>query len=164
MTRFAKPVCTGYYEQQTVSPITSPTAGTSTICSSFTLTHSWNWALLEKPLVVQLFKNFPAFYGTHRFITVLARTFHWSLSWARSIRFLSLRSFIQRIRPGLRLLVIFRNKLIFYGEELLAPRPTPPLSAVRDCSYPPYLEAVSSIRNPRTCPAVVSRDPPNMAF
>jgi hypothetical protein len=32
----------------------------------------------------------------------------------------------------------FRNKLIFYGEELLAPRPIPtledhPLSAVRDC-------------------------------
>jgi hypothetical protein len=32
-------------------------------------------------------------------------------------------SFIQRIRPGPRLLVVFRNKLIFYGEELLAPRP-----------------------------------------
>jgi hypothetical protein len=37
---------------------------------------------------------------------------------------LSLRSFIQRIRPSPRLLVIFRNKLIFYGEELLDPRPT----------------------------------------
>jgi hypothetical protein len=39
-----------------------------------------------------------------------------------------------------RLLVIFRNKLIFYGEELLAPHPTPmmedhPLSAVRDCLF-----------------------------
>jgi hypothetical protein len=38
------------------------------------------------------------------------------------------------------LLVVFRNKLIFYGEELLAPRPTPkledhPLSAVRDCLF-----------------------------
>jgi hypothetical protein len=36
--------------------------------------------------------------------------------------------------------VNFRNKLIFYGEELLAPRPTPkledhPLSAVRDCLF-----------------------------
>jgi hypothetical protein len=35
-------------------------------------------------------------------------------------------------------LLAFRNKLIFYSEELLAPRPTPkledhPLSAVRDC-------------------------------
>jgi hypothetical protein len=54
------------------------------------------------------------------------------------IHFLSLRSFIPGIRPGPRLLVIFRNKLIFYGEELLAPRSTPqledhPLSAVRDC-------------------------------
>jgi hypothetical protein len=34
----------------------------------------------------------------------------------------------------------FRNKLIFYGEELLAPRPTPKLedhrlSAVRDCLF-----------------------------
>jgi hypothetical protein len=29
--------------------------------------------------------------------------------------------------PGLRLLLIFRNKLIFYGEELLAPRPSPKL-------------------------------------
>jgi hypothetical protein len=53
------------------------------------------------------------------------------------VHFLSLGSFIQGIRPGPRLLVVFRNKLIFYG-ELLAPRPTPkledhPLSAVRDC-------------------------------
>jgi hypothetical protein len=36
--------------------------------------------------------------------------------------------------------VIFRNKLIFYGEELLAASPTPkledhPLSAVRDCLF-----------------------------
>jgi hypothetical protein len=43
------------------------------------------------------------------------------------------------LRPGPRLLVVFRNKLIFYG-ELLAPRPTPkledhPLSAVRDCLF-----------------------------
>jgi hypothetical protein len=49
-------------------------------------------------------------------------------------------SFIQGIRPGPRLLVVFRNTLIFYGEELLDPRPTPklddhPLSAVRDCLY-----------------------------
>jgi hypothetical protein len=36
--------------------------------------------------------------------------------------------------------VTFRNKLDFYGEELLAPLPTPnlkdrPLSALRDCLY-----------------------------
>jgi hypothetical protein len=49
-------------------------------------------------------------------------------------------SFIQIIRPRPRLLVIFRNKLIFYGEQLLASLPTPkleahPLSAVRDCLF-----------------------------
>jgi hypothetical protein len=56
------------------------------------------------------------------------------------IHFLSLRSFIQGIRPGPRLFEHFRNKLIFCGEELLAQRPTPkledlPLSAVRDCLF-----------------------------
>jgi hypothetical protein len=30
------------------------------------------------------------------------------------------------------------------------------------CSYPPYMEAVSSIRNLSTRHAVVTRDPPNM--
>jgi hypothetical protein len=50
-----------------------------------------------------------------------------------------LRSFIQVICAGLRRLMNFRNKLIFYG-ELLAPHPTPklenhPLSAVRDCLF-----------------------------
>jgi hypothetical protein len=56
------------------------------------------------------------------------------------VHFLYLSSFIQRIRPGHRPFVIFRNKVISYGEELLAPRSTPkmedhPLSAVRDCLY-----------------------------
>jgi hypothetical protein len=59
--------------------------------------------------------------------------------------------------------------LIFYGEELLAPRPThkleepligcPRLLIQYICSYTPYLGAVS-IRNLRTCHAVVTRDPP----
>jgi hypothetical protein len=40
----------------------------------------WSRALLEKPPVVQLFKNFPAFYGIGRFITVFTRALHWSLS------------------------------------------------------------------------------------
>jgi hypothetical protein len=53
------------------------------------------------------------------------------------IHFLPLRSFIQGICPGPRLPMNFHNKLFFYGEELLAPRPTPnledhPLSAVRN--------------------------------
>jgi hypothetical protein len=59
------------------------------VCVHF-LTHSWSWALLEKLPIVQLLKNFPAFYGTRRFITVFTRALHWSLSWARSIQFPSL--------------------------------------------------------------------------
>jgi hypothetical protein len=45
---------------------------------------SWSWALLEKLKIVQLLKNFPAFYGTRRFITAFTTALHWSLSWARS--------------------------------------------------------------------------------
>jgi hypothetical protein len=53
---------------------------------------------------------------------------------------LSLRSFIQGIRQGPRLFGHFRNNLIFYGEELLAQRPTRRLEdhlllAVRDCLF-----------------------------
>jgi hypothetical protein len=44
-----------------------------------------SWALLEKPLIGQPLKNFPAFYGTQRFNTVFTRALHWSLSWAVSI-------------------------------------------------------------------------------
>jgi hypothetical protein len=68
------------------------------------------------------------------------------------------------------LLMNFRIELIFYGEELLDPHPTPkledhPIGSQRLLiqyirSYPPYLEAVSSIRNLRTRHALVTRDPP----
>jgi hypothetical protein len=56
------------------------------------------------------------------------------------IHLFSLRSFIQGIRPGSRLLVIFRKKFYFYSEDVLAPRLTPKLeknalSAVRDCLF-----------------------------
>jgi hypothetical protein len=37
----------------------------------------------------------------------------------------SLGSFIKRIRPGPRVYFVFRNKLIFYGGGLIAPRPPP---------------------------------------
>jgi hypothetical protein len=47
---------------------------------------AWSWALIEKPHFLQLLKNFPALYGTKRFITVFTGTFHWSLFWARSIQ------------------------------------------------------------------------------
>jgi hypothetical protein len=46
----------------------------------------------------------------------------------------------QEISPGPRRFEVFRNKVVFYGEGLLAPRPTTkledhPLSAVRDCLF-----------------------------
>jgi hypothetical protein len=64
--------------------------------------------------------------------------------------------------------ITFCNKLIFY-DVLLVPHPRPqvedhPLPAVRDFSYPPYLEAISSIRNLRTYHAVMRRDSLNMGI
>jgi hypothetical protein len=46
----------------------------------------WSWIILEKLIVTQPVKKFPAFYGTRRFITVFTRSRHWSLSWARWIQ------------------------------------------------------------------------------
>ena len=43
---------------------------------------SWEASWLN----LQLIKKFPAFYGTRKFITVLTRTRHLSLSWANSIQ------------------------------------------------------------------------------
>jgi hypothetical protein len=69
--------------------------------------------------------------------------------------------------PGSMLTVwIFRNKIRFYGEELLAPRPTPkledqPLSAVRDYLFnilaaTLHIGGRHSIRNPRMRHAVLT--------
>jgi hypothetical protein len=44
------------------------------------LTYLWSWALLAGRPNLQLLKNFPAFHGTRRFITVFARALHWFLS------------------------------------------------------------------------------------
>jgi hypothetical protein len=41
--------------------------------------------LLQKLIVTQLVKKFPAFNGTRRFVTVFTTARHWSLSSARSI-------------------------------------------------------------------------------
>jgi hypothetical protein len=46
-------------------------------------TYLRSWALLEKLSIVHPLKNFPAFYGTRRFITVFTRALQWALSWAR---------------------------------------------------------------------------------
>jgi len=61
---------------------------------------------------------------------------------------------------------LFRNKVSFYGEKLLALRPTPsleehPLSAVRDCLFNLFAATLrirgrTSIRNLRTRQAVVT--------
>jgi hypothetical protein len=52
----------------------------------YTLIHLWSWALLEKLPILQLLKNFPAFYETRKFITVFTRALQRSLSWARPIQ------------------------------------------------------------------------------
>jgi len=44
-----------------------------------TVTISWSLVLLEKLIVTQLVKKFPAFYGTC-FIIVLTETRHWNPS------------------------------------------------------------------------------------
>jgi hypothetical protein len=59
----------------------------------------WARDLLEKPPVAQLLKDFPTFCGTRRFITVFTRALYWSLSRARSIKYIpphtiSLRSIL----------------------------------------------------------------------
>jgi len=92
-------------------------------------------------------------YGNPRFISVLTKARQWTLCWASRIQFapsiptsrranllFQLLMSCQRISPGPRRFETFRNKLHFYGEGLLAPRPTPklechPLPALRDCLF-----------------------------
>jgi hypothetical protein len=83
----------------------------------------------------------------------------------RSSPFTLLRSY-QSITPGPRHIFIFRSKVSFYGEDLLAPRPTPkledhPLSAVPYCLFNIFAATLhtagrSSHRNLRTRHAVVT--------
>jgi len=49
-------------------------------------TTAWSTVLLEKLTGLQLVKEFPAFYGTRRFITAFTGARHLSLSWASSIQ------------------------------------------------------------------------------
>jgi hypothetical protein len=143
---------------------------------NYLLTNWRSWALLEKLPIVQLLKNFPAFYRVWRFITVFTRALHLSLSWDTSIQSIPYYSitlgsililsthhhlglpsglftsgfptnilyaffFSPFVLHALPIFVTFCNKLIFYGDELWAPRPTPeaggplPFSAVRDCLF-----------------------------
>jgi hypothetical protein len=50
------------------------------------LTYLRTSVLPEKLPIVQPLKNFPAIYGTRKFISVITRALHWSLSWAKSIQ------------------------------------------------------------------------------
>jgi hypothetical protein len=76
----------------------------------------------------------------------------------------------QRISPGPKLCIVFRNMVIVYGEELLAPRPTPkledyPLSAVRDCIFAATLHIRRPFLHPqpKDAPCRGDRDPLIMA-
>jgi hypothetical protein len=84
--------------------------------------------------------------------------------------YLSQIHIIQRISPCPRLLVNFRNKIIFLQWGVVSPTPNPKAGGppVVGCTwlliqyirnYPPYREAVSSIRNLRTRHAVVTVGP-----
>jgi hypothetical protein len=62
--------------------------------------------------------------------------------------------------------MVFRNMVIFYGEELLAPRPTPkledhPLSAVCDCIFAGTLHIQRPFLHlqPEDAPCRGDRDP-----
>ena len=152
--------------------------------------------LLEKLSGSQLVKKLPSSYGTRRFITVFISACHLSLSWARSsspcppshflkihlniilpsspgsskwsLSFWFFHRLCQRISLSPGHMYLFRKKPRFYGEELLAPCPTPKLgdlslSAVRDCLFNTlavrptlHIEGSSSIRNLRTHHAVVT--------
>jgi hypothetical protein len=75
----------------------------STFVYHSTVLPPWSWAILEKPPVVQLLKNFPTFYGTRWFITVFTGALQWSLSSDRSM---------QSIPPNptsLRYILILKN-------------------------------------------------------
>jgi hypothetical protein len=70
----------------------------------------------------------------------------------------------QRIGPGPRLVRMFRNIILFYGEDLLSPRPTPkledhPLSALRDCLFNVFAATVRP--QPEDAPCRGDRDPLN---
>jgi hypothetical protein len=101
---FSSPSCcrsTVYYSIGMKGQVSKSNKSTDKIIDFHVIlfTHSWSWALLEKLPIVQLLENFPAFYGTRRFITAFTWAFHRSQSSATSIQSLlshptSLRSIL----------------------------------------------------------------------
>jgi hypothetical protein len=77
-------------------------------------------------------------------------------------------------RPGPRLVHMFHNIILFYGEELLAPRQTPkledhPLSAIRGCLFNVFAAALHNWRpfvhpQPEHAPCRGDRDPLDTGF
>jgi hypothetical protein len=65
-----------------VFAVYSTTSLAPKLCTTY-LSNCMELALIEKPLVAQLLRNFKTFYGTRRFIAVFTGFRHWSLSWAR---------------------------------------------------------------------------------
>ena len=68
------------------SPIRSTCPAHRYRIHNYLLIYSMVQNLLEKLIGLQLVKNFPAFYGTRRFITALTSVRHLSLSWASPIQ------------------------------------------------------------------------------
>ena len=146
-----------FFTQRAFSPHT--VNGSDHLKTSYLVT-AWSKVVLDKLTGCQLVKKFPAFYGTQKVSLphsqVPATCPYPEPAWST-----------QSISPGPRLTVwTLSNMILFFGEELLAPRPTPkledhPLSAVRDCLFNIFAATLhiggrSFIRNLRTPHAVVT--------
>jgi len=115
----------------------------NTTCLFLYLLTPWSSFLLENSTSSQLFKKFPTFHGTWRFITTFTRVRHLTLY-----------------------VNIPQHDTFYYGENLLALSPTPklenhPLSAVCDCLFNIFAATLhigcrSFIRNLRTRHAVMT--------
>jgi hypothetical protein len=104
------------------------------------LTHSltpWSTTLLEKLTGVQLVKNFPAFYGTRRFITAFTSAHHLSLPLASSIQSITPNSTSYRC-------ILILSSHIRLGQVVSFPQVTSPKPCIR-LSYPPYALHAPSI-------------------
>ena len=148
----------------------------------------WSRVLLEKLTGSQLDKKFPEFYGTRKFITAVTSACQQSLPCARSAvhvspsHFLKLTFQVPNVKSIFHCLFCtkelfqvpnfvkcFVTLLSFYGEELLAPRPTPkledhPLSAVCDCLFSIFVATLHIWRpflhpQPEDAPWCGARDP-----